>query len=154
GQTGRREGFMDGSLGSRTAALKAPYSDEPTNSGIPRYEQGPLNELTVARARAGFQIGFHAIGDRGVAMALTAFAAAEAALPPGQGTAARFRIEHDQVISPEDLRRQASLHVIAPMQPSHLLNDMRGALARLGPERARYSYAWKSMLTHGIPLAF
>ncbi|HEX4387631.1 MAG TPA: amidohydrolase [Steroidobacteraceae bacterium] len=152
--TGMLKGFMDGSLGSRTAALEAPYSDDPKNRGIPRYEQGPLNELTVARARAGFQIGFHAIGDRGVAMALGAFAAAEAALPPGQGAAARFRIEHDQVIAPADLRRQASLQVIASMQPSHLLNDMRWALQRLGPERARYSYAWQSMLANGIPLAF
>jgi predicted amidohydrolase YtcJ len=152
--TGMLKGFMDGSLGSRTAALEAPYSDDPGNRGIPRYEQGPLNELTVARARAGFQIGFHAIGDRGVAMALTAFAAAEAALPPGQGAAARFRIEHDQVTTPADLKRQAALKVIASMQPSHLLNDMRWALKRLGPERARYAYAWKSMLVNGIPLAF
>ena len=152
--TGMLKGFMDGSLGSRTAALEAPYSDDPNNRGIPRYEQGPLNELTVARARAGFQIGFHAIGDRGVAMALTAFAAAEAALPPGQGVRARFRIEHDQVTTPADLKRQAALQVIASMQPSHLLNDMRWALKRLGPERARYSYAWKSMLENGIPLAF
>ena len=152
--TGMLKGFMDGSLGSRTAALEAPYSDDPKNRGIPRYEQGPLNELTVARARAGFQIGFHAIGDRAVAMALTAFAAAEAALPPGQGAAARFRIEHDQVTTPADLKRQASLHVIASMQPSHLLNDMRWALQRLGPERARYSYAWQSMLANAIPLAF
>jgi predicted amidohydrolase YtcJ len=152
--TGMLKGFMDGSLGSRTAALEAPYSDDPTNRGIPRYEQGPLNELTVARARAGFQIGFHAIGDRGVAMALTAFAAAEAALPPGVGAAARFRIEHDQVTTAADLKRQAALQVVASMQPSHLLNDMRWALKRLGPERARYSYAWKSMLSNAIPLAF
>jgi predicted amidohydrolase YtcJ len=87
-------------------------------------------------------------------MALHAFAAAAAALPAGEGARLRFRIEHDQVIQPADLERQAALHVIASMQPSHLLTDMRWAQQRLGPARARYSYAWKSMLDHGIPLAF
>jgi predicted amidohydrolase YtcJ len=152
--TGMLKGFMDGSLGSRTAALKEPYSDDPHNRGIPRYGQGQLDQMTIERARLGFQIGFHAIGDRAVSMALHAFAAAAAALPPAQRGRLRFRIEHDQVIAPEDLERQAALHVIASMQPSHLLTDMRWAQERLGAARARYSYAWQSMLTHGIPLAF
>jgi predicted amidohydrolase YtcJ len=152
--TGMLKGFMDGSLGSRTAALNAPYSDEPNNRGLPRYEQARLDRMTVERARLGFQIGFHAIGDRAVSMALHAFAAAEAALPPAQGAQLRFRIEHDQVIAPADLERQAVLNVIASMQPSHVLTDMRWAAQRLGPVRARYSYAWKSMLDHGIALAF
>jgi predicted amidohydrolase YtcJ len=152
--TGMLKGFMDGSLGSRTAALEEPYSDEPHNRGIPRYEQAHLDAMTLERARLGFQIGFHAIGDRAVSMALHAFAMAEAALPAAQRTRVRFRIEHDQVIAPRDLGRQAALHVIASMQPSHLLTDMRWAQQRLGPARARYSYAWKSMLDHGIPLAF
>jgi predicted amidohydrolase YtcJ len=152
--TGMLKGFMDGSLGSRTAALEEPYSDDPQNRGIPRYEQAQLDAMTVERARLGFQIGFHAIGDRAVSMALHAFAAAEAAVPPGEGARLRFRIEHDQVIAPADLERQAALYVIASMQPSHLLTDMRWARQRLGSARARYSYAWKSMLDHGIPLAF
>ena len=67
------KGFMDGSLGSRTAALNAPYSDEPTNSGIPRYDQKTLNQMATDRAQAGFQLGFHAIGDRANDMALDAF---------------------------------------------------------------------------------
>jgi predicted amidohydrolase YtcJ len=152
--TGMLKGFMDGSLGSRTAALEEPYSDDPRNRGIPRYEQAQLDAMTVERARLGFQIGFHAIGDRGVSMALHAFAAAEAALPAAERSRLRFRIEHDQVIAPADLERQAALHVIASMQPSHLLTDMRWVQLRLGAARARYSYTWKSMLDHGIPLAF
>ncbi len=153
--TGMLKGFMDGSLGSRTAALLAPYSDDPGNSGLARYDdQAHLDAMTVERAQAGFQIGFHAIGDRGVAMALHAFAAALAALPPAAREAARFRIEHDQVITPAELAEQQRLQVIASMQPSHLLSDLRWAAARLGPQRARYSYAWRSMLTHHIPLAF
>src|SRR5215470_14697867 len=68
------KGFMDGSLGSRTAAMLAPYDDDPKNSGIPRYEQEKLNQKAAERSHAGFQLGFHAIGDRGARMALDAFA--------------------------------------------------------------------------------
>src|SRR2546426_10259369 len=72
--TGMLKGFMDGSLGSRTAALLEPYADDPKNSGLPQYEQARLTAMTKERADAGFQIGFHAIGDKGVQMALDAFA--------------------------------------------------------------------------------
>lgn len=149
--TGMLKGFMDGSLGSRTAALFAPYSDDPGNSGIPLYDQRRLNEMTVQRAKAGFQIGFHAIGDRAVSMALNAFAAAEAA---GYGKDLRFRIEHAQVVAPADFERFHELGVIASMQPNHLLTDMRWAEARLGPDRTKTSYAWKSFLIHEVVLAF
>jgi predicted amidohydrolase YtcJ len=73
--TGMLKGFMDGSLGPRTAALNAPYSDDPGNSGLPQYDQYELDRMTVERAQAGFQIGFHAIGDRATTMALNAFVA-------------------------------------------------------------------------------
>jgi predicted amidohydrolase YtcJ len=149
--TGMLKGFMDGSLGSRTAALFAPYADDTANSGIPLYEQEKVNQMTVERARAGFQIGFHAIGDRAVSMALNAFAAVEAA---GYGKKSRFRIEHAQVVAPGDFDRFRELHVIASMQPNHLLTDMRWAEARIGPERTKTSYAWKSLLDHGVLLAF
>ena len=149
--TGMLKGFMDGSLGSRTAALSAPYADDPGNSGIPLYDQAKLNQMTVERAKAGFQIGFHAIGDRGVSMALNAFAAAGAA---GYGKDLRFRVEHAQVVTPSDFDRFRQLGVIASMQPNHLLTDMRWAEARLGPERTKTSYAWKSFLDRGVPLAF
>ena len=75
--TGMLKGYMDGSLGSRTAALLEPYADDAANSGLPQYQQDELTRMTKERVNAGFQIGFHAIGDKGVQMALDAFAAAE-----------------------------------------------------------------------------
>lgn len=147
-RTGMLKGFMDGSLGSRTAALAAPYADDPTNSGIPRYEQSKLDAMAKERAAAGFQLGFHAIGDRANHMALEAFQSA------GVTPAQRFRIEHAQVLLPGDFDTYAKLGIITSMQPSHLLTDMNWAADRLGPERAKYSYAWRSMLTYHIPLAF
>jgi predicted amidohydrolase YtcJ len=151
------KGFMDGSLGSRTAALLAPYSDDPKNSGLPQYEQGPLNATAEERARAGFQLGFHAIGDRAVQMALDAFETASrsaAAAPDATGTRdLRFRVEHAQVVTPEEIKRFAELGVIASMQPNHLLTDMSWAEERLGPARARYSYTWRSFLDAGVALA-
>jgi predicted amidohydrolase YtcJ len=175
---GMLKGFMDGSLGSRTAAMEAPYNDEPANSGIPRYEQDNLNHMASERAMAGFQLGFHAIGDRANNMALNAFQAAEQVGKPAvlntncpQLTKPleyapgplcpswsvrdfRFRIEHAQVVSPDAFDRFHSLGVIASMQPSHLLTDMAWAEQRIGPERIKYAYAWRSFLTHGVPLAF
>jgi len=145
------KGFMDGSLGSRTAAMYAPYADDPGNSGIPRFEQDKLNAMAVERAQAHFQMGFHAIGDRAVGMALDAFAAAEQAVPPHDP---RYRIEHSQVVSAGDFARYKQLGVIASMQPNHLLSDMAWAGARLGPERSRYAYAWKSFLDAGVTLAY
>jgi predicted amidohydrolase YtcJ len=148
------KGFMDGSLGSHTAAMLAPYADQPGNSGLPRYDQDKLNAMAAERAAAGFQIGFHAIGDRAVDMALTAFAVAEAARTrAGVQGEARFRIEHSQVLAPGDVARYKQLGVIASMQPSHLLSDMRWAPARLGPAREMYAYNWKAFLDAGVPLA-
>ena len=159
--TGMLKGFMDGSLGSRTAAMLAPFSDEPGNSGIPRYEQEKLNALTIERVHAGFQIGFHAIGDRGVEMALNAFSAALQDLKPKDikpdpkaKLDYRFRIEHAQVLAPNDFARFKDLKVIASMQPSHLLTDMNWAEARLGEKRAEHAYAWQEMLKNGVTLAF
>jgi predicted amidohydrolase YtcJ len=146
--TGFLKGFMDGSLGSRTAALKAPYSDDPGNTGLPQYTQDQLNKMAVERANAGFQLGFHAIGDKAAAMALNAFT------QPGISTSARNRIEHAQVVDPSDIPRFKTLGVIASMQPSHLLTDMNWAEDRLGHQRAAYSYAWKAFLDAGVPLAF
>lgn len=146
--TGMLKGFMDGSLGSRTAALKAPYADDPKNSGLPQYKQDDLNTMTVERAKSGFQIGFHAIGDEATAMALEAFS------QPGVSHTARNRIEHAQVVDPADIPRFKELGVIASMQPNHLLTDMNWAEARLGPKRAAYSYAWRAFLKAGVPLAF
>ena len=146
--TGFLKGFMDGSLGSRTAAMKVPFTDDPKNTGLPQYTQEQLNKMVVERAAAGFQIGFHAIGDEAAAMALNAFD------QPGVSYTARNRIEHAQVVDPADIPRFKRLGIIASMQPNHLLTDMNWAEDRLGPKRAAYSYAWKAFLNAGVPLAF
>ena len=164
---GMLKAFTDGSLGSRTAALNASYSDDAGNAGLPRYDQLKLNAMASERAAAGFQLGFHAIGDRANDMALDAFAAAERVgkpTAPANGTAGvnvpvsprdfRFRIEHAQVLSAGAFDRFAQLGVIASMQPSHLLTDMVWAGARLGKDRSYRAYAWRSLLVHGVTLAF
>ena len=150
--TAMLKAYMDGSLGSRTAALLAPYSDDPGNSGLARFQQDQLNRMSIERSAAGFQIGFHAIGDRAAQMALDAFAAAEGANK--QTLDLRFRIEHDQVITLDQFAQYRKLGVIASMQPSHLLTDMNWALAHIGTQRAKTSYAWKGFLDNGVPLAF
>jgi predicted amidohydrolase YtcJ len=158
--TGMLKGFMDGSLGSKTAALLEPYSDDPKNSGIPQYDPAKLNAMTKERVLAGYQIGFHAIGDKGVQMALDAFAEAEKAAKDLKvkaadgGTDYRLRIEHAQVTTPQQILRFKELRVIASMQPSHLLTDMNWAESRLGPKRAEHSYAWSEFLRRGVTLAF
>jgi len=154
------KGFMDGSLGSRTAALLAPYSDDPGNSGLPQYKQSELNAMAVERVAAGFQPGFHAIGDRAAQMALDAFAEAELDarekdLPGGKDPQQlRLRIEHDQVIAPDQFAQYRRLGVIASVQPNHLLTDMNWAESRIGPERAKTSYPWKEFLDNRVRLAF
>src|SRR5207237_6734333 len=158
--TGMLKVFMDGSLGSHTAALLEPYADDPKNSGLPRYEADKLNEMAKERVLAGFQLGFHAIGDKGIQMALDAFAEAEKVARENKVKAAnggndfRFRIEHAQVTTPAQFARFKQLKVIASMQPSHVLTDMNWAMDRLGPKRAATSYAWAEFLKKGVPLAF
>jgi predicted amidohydrolase YtcJ len=160
--TGMLKGFMDGSLGSKTAALLEPYSDDPKNTGLPQYEAAKLNAMTKERVLAGYQIGFHAIGDKGVQLALDAFAEAEKAAKEAKVKAAdggnkndyRLRIEHAQVTTPQQILRFKELKVIASMQPSHLLTDMNWAESRLGPKRAEHSYAWAEFLRRGVVLAF
>jgi len=158
--TGMLKGFMDGSLGSKTAALLEPYSDDPKNSGLPQYEAAKLNAMTKERVLAGYQIGFHAIGDKGVQLALDAFAEAEKAAKEAKvkaadgGTDYRLRIEHAQVTTPQQISRFKDLKVIASMQPNHLLTDMNWAESRLGAKRAEHSYTWAEFLRRGVVLAF
>jgi predicted amidohydrolase YtcJ len=158
--TGMLKGFMDGSLGGHTAALLEPYADDPKNSGLPRYEAAKLNDMAKERVLAGFQLGFHAIGDKGIQMALDAYAEAEHAWfmqnmkGPNGGKDLRLRIEHAQVTTPAQIARFKELKVIASMQPSHVLSDMRWAQDRLGAKRAATSYAWAAFLSKGVPLAF
>ena len=153
--TAMLKGFMDGSLGSRTAALLAPYTDDPGNTGLPQYDQSTLNHMAVERSAAGFQLGFHAIGDRAAQMALDAFAEAERdAHQNHRERDFRFRIEHDQVIDPGQIEQYRKLGVIASVQPNHVLTDMNWAVERIGTVRAKTSYPWKDFLDHGVRIAF
>ncbi|MBI4462868.1 MAG: amidohydrolase, partial [Acidobacteria bacterium] len=151
-KTGALKGVTDGSGGSHSAAMLEPFADEPTNRGILLYDPERLKQMVTERDQAGFQITLHAIGDHAIRVTLDAFAAARAANPDRRN--ARHKIEHVQFIHPEDARRFAELRVIASMQPSHLLSDMRWAPALLGPERYAEAYPWNSMLQHSPVLAF
>jgi predicted amidohydrolase YtcJ len=150
-KTGALKAFLDGSLGSRTAALFAPYSDAPGTSGLLHMDEAKLVPMAIARDRAGFQLALHAIGDRANHVALDTFAAVVAANGPRDR---RDRVEHAQVVAPDDFARFGSLDVVASMQPSHLLDDERWASDRLGPERSRGAYAWRTMAQNGVHLAF
>jgi predicted amidohydrolase YtcJ len=150
-KTGALKAFMDGSLGSRTAAMLAPYSDAPGNTGLLRMDPATLAPMAIERDRAGFQLAFHAIGDRANHVALDTFAAVVAANGPRDR---RDRVEHAQVVTPEDFARFGQLNIVASMQPSHLLDDERWASDRLGPERSRGGYAWRTMQQNGVRIAF
>ena len=150
-RTGALKMVTDGALGSRTAALLAPYSDQAKTSGIMTIEPDKLRQLAIERDKAGFQLNFHAIGDRANRVALDAFEAAVKANGPRDR---RDRIEHAQVVAASDFSRFARLQVIASMQPSHETSDMRWAEQRVGPERAKGAYAWATMQKFGVRLAF
>ena len=147
--------YADGALGSRGAALLADYSDDPGNVGLVRTTLDTLELLARRCLARGYPLCVHAIGDRGNRMTLDAFQRAATA---GPGLMVlrerRFRIEHAQVISPEDLPRFGSLGVIASMQPTHCTSDMPWAPARLGAERIQGAYAWRQLIDVGARLAF
>ncbi|HTZ31770.1 MAG TPA: amidohydrolase [Methylomirabilota bacterium] len=150
-RTGALKGFLDGALGTRTAALLAPYSDDPSTSGILTIDPEKLKAMAIERDRLGFQLAFHAIGDKANRIALDTFESLLRVNPPRDR---RDRIEHAQVVAPEDIPRFGALKVIASMQPSHETNDMRWAEQRLGPERSKGAYAWNSLQKAGARLAF
>ncbi|MBI3475010.1 MAG: amidohydrolase [Acidobacteria bacterium] len=158
--TGMLKGMMDGSLGAKTAALLEPYNDDPKNSGLPQYDAAKLNAMASERVLAGYQLGFHAIGDQAAQLSLDAFADAQKFAKENKvkgadgGNDYRLRIEHAQVTSPQQIVRFKELKVIASMQPSHLLTDMNWAESRLGTKRAEHSYAWAEFLKRGVVLAF
>jgi predicted amidohydrolase YtcJ len=139
--------YADGALGSRGAALLAPYSDDPTNSGLLLSPPGHIRAWAETGLRRGFQVNVHAIGDRGNRIVLDAFDSALRTVPKADH---RFRIEHVQVLSPQDIPRFARLGVIPSMQATHQTSDMRWAEARIGPERIRGAYAWRSLLSTGV----
>jgi predicted amidohydrolase YtcJ len=150
-KTGALKAFTDGALGSRTAAMLEPYSDDPTTSGILTSDPEKLQAMAIQRDKVGFQLAFHAIGDRANRIALDVFEAVAKANGPRDR---RDRIEHAQVVAPIDFVRFGQLHVIASMQPSHQTTDMRWAEDRVGRERILGAYAWASMLKNGVRLAF
>ncbi len=139
--------YADGALGSRGAALLAPYADDPGNSGLLVSSEKHLEQRTEDALHHGFQVSTHAIGDRGNRNALDAYEAALQAVPTAD---ARLRVEHAQVLSPADIPRFAKLGVIPSMQASHQTSDMRWAQARLGAERVKGAYAWRSLLETGV----
>jgi predicted amidohydrolase YtcJ len=142
--------YIDGALGSRGAALLAPYSDDPGNTGLLRTAQADVQTLCGRALKAGFQVCTHAIGDRGNRVVLDAY---EAALRTTPVRDHRFRIEHAQVLAPGDVPRFAQLGVIPSMQSTHQISDMGWAQARLGPDRVRGAYAWRALLDAGVTIA-
>jgi hypothetical protein len=144
--------YYDGALGSRGARLLADYADKPGHRGISGCGYGFDRDLAKAAMKAGFQLGFHAIGDAGNREVLDFLEAEFKADPNTAGN--RHRIEHAQVISPEDQPRFARLGVIASMEPPHAVEDKSWAEVRLGPQRILGAYAWRSLRTGGARLTF
>lgn len=151
---GSLKGFMDGSLGSTTAVFFQPYLDAPNTTGLYNEMAIPLEKMEkmiVEADRAGLQLSIHAIGDRAISDLLDMFEKAERANGPRDR---RFRIEHAQHMAAKDFERMARMKVIASVQPYHAIDDGRWAENRIGPERAKTTYPFKTFLDKGIPLAF
>lgn len=142
--------YADGALGSRGAALVEPYSDDPDNLGLLTSSKSHMVDVSRRALASGFQVGIHAIGDRGALVALDAMEEAFAGMPRPD---ARFRLEHAQVMRWQDIVRLAGLGVVASMQPTHATSDMPWAGARVGDERLEGAYAWRKMLDAGAVLA-
>lgn len=179
---GALKGYVDGTLGSKTAAMLAPFNDDAGNSGIPRRSPEELTKMIVERDAAGFQIALHAIGDRANRMALDGFEEvnrevkkntteeskrqAKEAKETYEKTGSivdfvtisqppkRHRIEHAQVINPSDFKRFRELGIIASMQPTHAISDKRWAESRLGEYRVLGAYAWHLMKSYGVHVPF
>lgn len=138
--------YGDGALGSRGAALLDPYADDAQNNGLLVMQPAYITGVSERALRTGWQVATHAIGDRANRLALDAYAAALKTVPTADH---RFRIEHAQIIHHDDIGRFATLGVIPSMQASHQTSDMYWAGNRLGTERLRGAYAWRSLLASG-----
>lgn len=141
--------YADGALGSRGAALLDPYSDDPNNNGLLVSPPEHIAEVAVEALRNGFQVATHAIGDRGNRVVLDAYESAFAEVPRADH---RFRVEHAQILNPQDIPRFAELDVIPSMQAVHQTSDMYWAGNRLGVGRLYGAYAWRSLLDTGVPV--
>jgi len=148
-----REGFIkilaDGSLGAHTAALKKPYADNPKTRGLMLYTQKKLSQLIMKAHSRGLQLGVHAIGDRAVENVLEAF---EKALKKDPRQNHRHRIEHCSILNPQLITRMKRLGLIASVQPHFVVSDF-WTVDRVGPERARWAYPFKTLLKKGVVVA-
>jgi predicted amidohydrolase YtcJ len=151
---GGLKGFADGSLGSTTAFFYEPYKDAPSTHGLAgdeMYPEGVMLERVHGADRAGLQVMIHAIGDRANDLILSIY---EQVISENGERDRRFRIEHAQHLRPQDIARFGRDHVIASMQPYHAIDDGRWAEKRIGKERAKTTYAFRSLLDSGATLAF
>lgn len=138
---------FDGAMGSRGAALLEPYSDDPGNLGLFRIAPEQVARIAVRALQSGFQMATHAIGDRANRVALDIYASALRQAPTANH---RFRIEHAQLLTAEDVPRFAELGVIPSMQGSHQTSDMSWVGNRLGPDRVQWAYIWRSLRNTGV----
>jgi predicted amidohydrolase YtcJ len=148
---GYLKAFMDGTIGSRTALMFEPFTDNASTSGLALTPYEEMEKMVIAADKMGFQIGIHAIGDKANNWVLNAYEKAENVNGKRDR---RLRVEHAQTLQQSDIPRFASLGVIASMQPTHCISDKKFCEKRIGPERAKGAYAWKSLAKAGAVLAF
>ena len=148
---GYLKGFMDGTIGSGTALMFEPFNDNPSTSGLALIQYDEMEKMIITADKLGFQIGVHAIGDKANYWVLNAYEKAE---KMNGKRNSRHRIEHAQTLQPSDIPRFAMLGIIASMQPTHCISDKKFCEKRIGPERAKGAYAWKSLADAGTIIAF
>ena len=148
---GYLKGFIDGTIGSGTALMFEPFTDNPSSSGLAMMPYERFENMVVTADKFGFQIGVHAIGDKGNNWTLNAY---EKALEVNGGRDSRHRDEHSQTLILSDIPRFSELGVIPSMQPTHCITDKRFYEKRVGQERCKGAYAWRSLLNAGAILAF
>jgi predicted amidohydrolase YtcJ len=148
---GYLKAFVDGSMGSGTALMFEPYNDNPSSSGLAMWPYDELEKMVLNADKMGFQIGIHAIGDKGNNWLLNAF---EKAIEVNGKRDSRHRDEHTQTLQLSDIPRFAQLGVIPSMQPTHCITDKRFYEKRVGLERCKEAYAWRSLINAGSILAF
>lgn len=142
--------YADGALGSRGAALIAPYSDEPASHGLLFRKDAEVRAMMAKAMRRGYQVNVHAIGDAGNRQILDAY---QTLVPQTASGKLRHRIEHAQVVAPADIARFRKIGIIASMQPTHATSDKNMAEQRVGPERIKGAYAWRSFIDQGSRVA-
>lgn len=148
---GYLKAFIDGSMGSGTALMYKPFDDNQSSSGLAMMPYEEFEQMVLMADSMGFQIGVHAIGDKGNNWTLNAF---EKARQVNGIRDSRHRDEHAQTLAPDDIPRFSKLGVIASMQPTHCISDKKFVIKRIGPERAKGAYAWKSLADAGARIAF